>query len=335
MDSDDFVAQDGDGSVWCSVLLFGKGDMEQLVKWGHKSYNDPYSICSSCDCDRLHKPWTDLRREALWRASHPMPNSEYLARTVQGHPVRDSIYFNKHFLRYDLMHIMDHKGVVSVAAGSIINKLVKEEPRLGSRQDLRLAAINSLMKKFQDATRVTSRMPPLRLRDLVSSGWSELGGSLIKAANTRCMVPFLLSLAKSYFDTSGDQYHEAIINWISSINDFYIILYGADLFLTKEEKNSLQECLYSMGRWHIVCRQCANQRGELAFQVKPKAHYVQELGYQCRLLNARFVQCYQEESMMGVMARIFKKSCAGPYLRTVQRTVCFKYLVYWCVMNQM
>ena len=44
-----------------------------------------------------------------------MPNSVYLARTNKGHPVRDSIYFNKHFLRYDLMHIMDHKGLVSVA----------------------------------------------------------------------------------------------------------------------------------------------------------------------------------------------------------------------------
>ena len=72
-------ARDADGD-WCFILLFGQGDMEQLVRWGHQSYNDPSSICSSCDCNRLQhgKPWSDLRKNAAWRECQPLPNHLYM-----------------------------------------------------------------------------------------------------------------------------------------------------------------------------------------------------------------------------------------------------------------
>ena len=98
------------------------------------------------------------------------------------HPVSLSLYFNKHFMRYDLMHIFDHKGLVSVIAGSILDKLVHEEARLGNNQEVRLATINAQMKLQQSQTAVRARMPELRLVDLTTNGWADLQGQLIKAA---------------------------------------------------------------------------------------------------------------------------------------------------------
>ena len=114
---------------------------------------------------------------------------------------------------------------------------------------------------------------------------------------------------------------------VKTRNAIYGVLYGADTFLTEEEKTKLQELSYDLGKWHMLCRQEAHALSENRFQVRPKAHYAQELITQCRLINARAVQCYQSESMMGVMAQIYHKTCAGPYHKTVQRNVLIKYLI--------
>eukprot|EP00959_Pyramimonas_sp_CCMP1952_P385047 8069802-Pyramimonas_sp.AAC.1 len=52
------AAEDPDGTIWKFALLFGKGDMGQLMRWGHRSYNASVSVCSGCDCDRDEKPST-------------------------------------------------------------------------------------------------------------------------------------------------------------------------------------------------------------------------------------------------------------------------------------
>ena len=104
-----YAAQDPDGTVWRCILLFGKCDLEQLVRWGHRSYNDDM-ICSSCNCDRSGLPWTDLRANAPWRATEVVSDEEYRLRITPGHPIAASMYFNKYFFRYDVMHLMDLNG---------------------------------------------------------------------------------------------------------------------------------------------------------------------------------------------------------------------------------
>ena len=247
-------------------------------------------------------------------------NDVYLARCRSGHPVRHSRYFNKYFIRYDGMDILDHRGVTSVVAGSIVMKLVRQEHRLGSNQPTPLSNINAMIKKHQDEHPVSARMPKLRPQDLVSDGWDDMSGNLIKAGNTRSLAPALLSPAIMVFDDPGNQYHLAIVDLIRSLNGVYDTLYTAGIFLTSEETTRLQRDLDTMGRSHMRCRQFAARAGEMAFQVKPKAYYAQHLSFQARLINPRYTQCYQEESMMGVMAKVFKRSCSGLYVKTAQST---------------
>ena len=121
------AAKDEDGTEWGVILLFGKGDMEQLVKWGHRDYGGRGKICSACDGDTTDMPFTDLRSNAKWRPTVNVSNAVYMSRIARGHPVADSHYFNKYFLRYDSMHIMDLNGVTSVAAGSTIMRIVRHD----------------------------------------------------------------------------------------------------------------------------------------------------------------------------------------------------------------
>ena len=67
----DTLYMDADGTKWNFALLFGGGDMEQLVMgWGYRSYNDLDQICGECLADRL--PYTDLSEHAGWRATCPL-----------------------------------------------------------------------------------------------------------------------------------------------------------------------------------------------------------------------------------------------------------------------
>ena len=91
------VARDDDGTIWNCVLLFGKGDFEQLVHWGHRSYNGKSFICSSCDCNRTDMPWTDLGSSALWRRTANVGEAVFRTRVEGNHPITRSIYFNRFF----------------------------------------------------------------------------------------------------------------------------------------------------------------------------------------------------------------------------------------------
>ena len=87
------VARDEDGTIWKCVLLFGKGDVEQLVHWGHRSYNAKSHICSSCDCDRADMPWTDLRTTASWRKTADVSDPVFRTRIDGDHPITRNMFF--------------------------------------------------------------------------------------------------------------------------------------------------------------------------------------------------------------------------------------------------
>ena len=93
--------------------------------------------------------------------------------------------------------------------------------------------------------------------------------------------------------------------------------------------------LQELGLQHMVCRKFAQDRGEFAFQIRPKAHYAQHFVEQMTLINPRHTMCYQEESLIGVVTDIYHKSCCGPYESTIQRTVVLKYLVAWTIAQKM
>ena len=90
------------------------------------------------------------------------------------------------------MHVIDLRGVIAIAAGSIVKELMNTRAVLGASQPVRLAAINRAMRKYHEDHNTLHRMPDFRKDDLtLANGWWCLHGKLVKAANSRALVPFL------------------------------------------------------------------------------------------------------------------------------------------------
>jgi len=66
--------------------------------------------------------------------------------------------------------------------------------------------------------------------------------------------------------------------------------------------------------------------GRRMWPQRPKLHYViAHLPTQASLINPRFLQAYASESMVGRVAKIYKKSLDGPNEGVVQSKVAIKY----------
>ena len=268
-------------------------------------------------------PFTDVRESANWRATCAMSDAEYRSRIRAGHPLAASHYLNKYFFRHDVMHSFDCKGITGIAIGGLVNKLISNESRLGSNQQERLDNLNRRMKEFQKEQKPSAKMPPIRLGDLLSEGWHNLSGPLIKAGNTRHLTPFAEHIARAFLNEDDD-----VVLFLKNINKIYAILYGCNMFLTHEEQSVLKEATLGMGSAHMRCRQQAKDAGTFAFQIRPKAHWAQHVPGECCLINSSYVHCYGEERLQFIVSKIFKASCSGPYRKTIQKSVLTKYLTH-------
>ena len=103
------------------------------------------------------------------------------------------------------------------------------------------------MKVFQTRTQPTrDLMPPLRKENLTTQGWACLSGRLIKAANTRALVPWLLHLARTHF-ARQTALSVAIRNVFESLNSIERIMYTAGTFLDEAELAEFRECFLVLG----------------------------------------------------------------------------------------
>ena len=116
-------------------------------------------------------------------------------------------------------------------------------------------------------------------------------------------------------------------NDLTSIDDFYLISYDSGTCFTAAEYVRFQEVIVEIGNYHHGIRAICEARRFMVCQIKPKAHYLQHLATQGKLINPRAVQTYRAESFVGFVVNIWKGSVSGPYRRVVQRLVCIIFLV--------
>ena len=217
------------------------------------------------------------------------------------------------------MHVNDLRGTIAIAGGSLLVHLTTNVRALGNTQQQRMDEINRLMKEFQQGS-TEHRMPMLRLRDLkTDKGWSMLSGKLIKAANTRAMLPFLDDLASKYC-TGREGFDQSCRKVFTSLLTIQRIMYSSGTFLTDAAKEEFKEAHLRLGRhWQLLRDLC--RRAEVnSFQITPKLHYTQHFPYQADLINPRAVQNYIQESLVGHVAKVWSACANGPYADTVQLT---------------
>ena len=215
------------------------------------------------------------------------------------------------------MHVLDLKGVIAIAGGSLIWKIVTTVSSLGNTQEIRLNKINEQMKEFQKGS-TSHRMPSLRLSNLRCDGWAMLSGPVIKAANSRALLPFFNHLAQKYFAAHGD-YSSSIRKVFLALTEIERIFYTSDMFLEDKTKTELEDAFLRLGRHWQNLRHLSGVRNENAWQIRPKVHYAQHFVEQADLINPRVVQNYQEESLIGVVTKVWQACARGPYEKTIQK----------------
>ena len=253
----------------------------------------------------------------------------FRARTASNptHPLAASHYWNKYFPRYDPMHVNDHRGVISHTAGSILSKLVSSCRRLGRTQQQRLNQINALMKEHQKNHNTAHRMPTLRLQDLkATGGWGCLTGRVVKAANTRAMLPFLLELVEEYFG-GAESYDRSVRKVVASLVGIQKIFYSSGMFISDEKQTELKTHFERYERHWQNLRHLSDLVRENNWQITPKVHYSCHFVDLAKLINPVSTQCYGEESLIGRVAKIWRASASGPYHATIQRTTLNRYWV--------
>ena len=113
---------------------------------------------------------------------------------------------------------------------------------------------------------------------------------------------------------------------VSSLNQFYEVLYSGDMFLTDTELQRLRQACNTFGAEYLKLRSMACDQGRLWWQVRPNHHKMQHFFVLTEVLNPRCVQCYGEESLIGTTTKIWKRSVSGRYQDHVQTSVLLKKL---------
>ena len=145
------------------------------------------------------------------------------------HPLVHSIYFNSQFPKLDLMHVIDHRGCAGAIAGSVLTDLVRRERRLGNNQEERLDNINVKLKTWYSGHLVSSTIASIEIQNITQAdGWAMLHGPLIKAANTRNLMPFIEALCLEYYDRD-DEFCNSVVTAVTRLNCVFGILYDAEI----------------------------------------------------------------------------------------------------------
>ena len=313
------VATGRDGRVLKWLLLFVKSDEEvRSQEFGFANPGAADEVCSECLGNRTSRPFTDLRATAAWRRSESLPFVAYAARARQPpHPLTEHPFFCFRFFFYlDLMHLMDCKGVLALAFGSVCKELIAD-PRLGANQQERLDTINERRKALFDSRPGSVRLPKLLLANLTKDGWGDLHGKTIKAAITRHALPFFVSLVTEFYNRGTPEDTDRV-RMLGALDELYNVVYNEPMFLPPDAQRRLREACLTFGACYQRLREAARLAGRCNYRVTPKVHKMQHLPLMGGFINPRCVQNYAEESLIGTATKTYKASMNGRHMGVAQ-----------------
>ena len=148
-------------------MLHGLSDMEQTRAWSGIDYNAVAEdgVCAWCDANRGSRPHTHLVDRPPW---NPRTNDAFLALTRGAsfgpgvpHPMNEMHWWTRHFMRVDVMHALDHRGVSGILAAGVISDTLDTRYELGATRELRMQAIDNRRLTWYSNHRVSSKTPKL------------------------------------------------------------------------------------------------------------------------------------------------------------------------------
>ena len=148
-----------------------------------------------------------------------------------------------------------------------------------------------------------------------------------KAARTRALYGFAAKLIKG-FVPGPEQLEVSMRKVTESLAAVVSCLYSNGLFLEEPALRIIRYHVARLGRHLQWLADHAVEHGIMAWGVTPKCHWFQHVPQQCELVNSRYVQNYEEKSLVGIAAKIYESSANGPQQpATIQHVFLIKQLV--------
>ena len=299
---------------------------------GLPHFNSEHNPCSLCLANNSTMPHNNWAPSAPWRGTE-VTNLLFKARLRRPlHPLAGHEIFNVQTYRHDLLHMADHHGVISHICANILwthlsgDRLTPVLP--GDNIEERIGFLNADLAAYYSANHVENRLPPFRAENIKDGPFPELKGNNIKAANTRSLVPYIVSLSQPAVSMQNSELNRHMLKIVSSVHGINEVIYRAGVFLSPSELAEVESHVNRLGRHYQKLSTDSFNEGQTRWKTTTKFHYyVGHLAQQAALINPCWVQGYSSESMVGTTAQIYSMCQNGPFHARVQRVVMQKYRI--------
>lgn len=289
--------------VW--ALLGDQDYLSNVLRLPHWSKDE---FCWLCDCSRQdhQRHWKDFSSTPGWSLKDPKM-------TLQ--PVSGHLFFNlpgvsEWNVVLDLLHVMDHNGVLGHLFGSIIHMIVLDPANRTSAA--RQLALDQLWGKIQET--YTQQGTATRLTNLHLSMFTDPRAPFadyaylraVKAAETRHLVPVMVVVLQHYDATEHLRLAHVCCGLVA---EFYGLLDVAGMFPSPENAARLGALMSNFLNLYKKLNCWAESANRKLFHIVPKHHMALHLAQQCQWLNSRFGWTYKAESWLGKLSQL-GHSCA-------------------------
>ena len=319
---------------WGAVALFFGADLEYAGNDLGLASTSAAEICTFCGANTTDVPFNDLSRGAHWRG-RVKDNAEFVAcirpRHDDGslHHLATKGWISKWTYRLCLMHVFDHNGVSGSIAANVFDTLLKTVGGVvpGATIQDRLDLLNAERLAYYMTNHVEHRMAPLKLTNIVlPSEFPELHGHFVKAANTRALMPLVLSLCDRHlarFQTDEAKHMQKVT---AAVCGLYDVLYSSGCFLEVNNLREVEKCCKKSCEHYQCLAVSTMHTGIRRWKMPIKVHYAcGHIPEQCKLLNPIYAQGYRSESMVGKVTAIYKSLQDGQFAEHIQRKAGEKY----------
>ena len=321
----------------CGQFFFAWGqvaaDLDYLANYLNLPHFNSNSPCWLCNCDRVHRPFTDFRRHAAWRdtvrtladiADLPLHHLHPLFQSPQ------TVGLTWMHCLLDVMHICD-LGVTQHVLGNSLWLLVWRAGLTGSFADRLLIVYNAVLEHYRAlGTPQSEQMPFLRFQQVFGDTRSPqpshfpcFGG---KAAQCRHLVgPMMRAFCGL---TQGQSEHIHVRQLLMCLDRFYTLISPQVHHLPPVVAMEIEEIVErALVHYNFLSSEAANA-GIIMWNVVPKHHMWQHMALISRFYNPRMYWVYADEDFVGRIANIAKSVVRGLGPRRVGARLIERYSKY-------
>lgn len=287
----------------------------------HQANMPPKFACHMCHAVKSmsRRNWFNFAEDSPWRSE--MPRSP-----CSNHDICGIVGFLAWSFLLDWMHTMD-LGTTAHAIGNVLYDSIYRKLIPAGRS--RSQACAFVLAKMQEIPNDHGKS----LERLSENDFTTHKRHLktypclthCKGAEVRYIIPGVLHVARHFADGSEESNHQ--IQMMEVLNEMYLTIYEAGIFLTDEQFGTLRGASLRFLRCYTWLANHAAAEDRCMYSVVPKFHYMVHLVESAKIVNPRFVWCYGGEDMVGRIARLAHMCLFGTNIQRLSLPLCERYRI--------